>query len=302
MKEPKLMKIGELERLSGVPRHTIHYYLREGLLHSPQKTGKTMAYYDHSHLDRLKQITETKGDTRLPLSYLRKTLEGQDAARGRRGGAASYPPAGEDREINPRERRRQEIKEAAIILYARKGFHRTTISDITRAAGISTGTFYLYFKDKRDLLIETLDDLVRSIVEGNEAIVMQDSDLLRRSIQRARLFSEIYSRYSEIIHQLRAEMTSEESWAREKAIEVQRKMAEPIINEVRAAVEGGLIREVDPELLAFLVMGMVESLALRLTLDDKYTFDQAARFIMDIAVNGVVKDPERLGAGINQPA
>ena len=40
------MRMAELERLSGVPRETIHYYLREGLLPAPSRQGKTQALYD----------------------------------------------------------------------------------------------------------------------------------------------------------------------------------------------------------------------------------------------------------------
>ena len=48
-----LLSIGELERLSGTPRHAIHRYIRSGLLPKPLKTSKTMAYYNEAHLERL---------------------------------------------------------------------------------------------------------------------------------------------------------------------------------------------------------------------------------------------------------
>jgi AcrR family transcriptional regulator len=36
--------------------------------------------------------------------------------------------------------------------FVAKGFHNTKIQDITRRAGVAKGTFYLYFRDKHDLL------------------------------------------------------------------------------------------------------------------------------------------------------
>jgi AcrR family transcriptional regulator len=43
------------------------------------------------------------------------------------------------------------IKRAATELFSRLGFHNTQVMDIVKAVGISAGTFYIYFRDKRDL-------------------------------------------------------------------------------------------------------------------------------------------------------
>jgi AcrR family transcriptional regulator len=51
--------------------------------------------------------------------------------------------------------RRQEtldkIKHAASELFSKLGYHNTQVMDIVKAVGISAGTFYIYFRDKRDL-------------------------------------------------------------------------------------------------------------------------------------------------------
>jgi AcrR family transcriptional regulator len=49
-------------------------------------------------------------------------------------------------------KRKQEIMEHAIKLFEYNGFDNVTISDINKACGIARGTFYIYFKDKKDLL------------------------------------------------------------------------------------------------------------------------------------------------------
>lgn len=51
-----------------------------------------------------------------------------------------------------RERQKQ-ILDAAARLFAEKGFAGATIRDVARAAGVSEGTIYLYFKNKQDLLV-----------------------------------------------------------------------------------------------------------------------------------------------------
>jgi len=48
--------------------------------------------------------------------------------------------------------RRESILDAAEMCFARSGFHRTTMQDICKAAGISPGALYVYFASKEDLI------------------------------------------------------------------------------------------------------------------------------------------------------
>ena len=75
----KRMRIAELSRESGVSRETIHYYLREGLLPKPAKTGKTAAYYDESHLERLRLIRVLRDDKYLPVAVIREIVQSAGA-------------------------------------------------------------------------------------------------------------------------------------------------------------------------------------------------------------------------------
>jgi AcrR family transcriptional regulator len=50
------------------------------------------------------------------------------------------------------EDRREQILEAAIRVFARKGFHQTINSDIAREAGITSGLIYYYFQSKEEML------------------------------------------------------------------------------------------------------------------------------------------------------
>lgn len=54
------------------------------------------------------------------------------------------------------ESRRAALAEAAIRLWAEHGFDATSVAKIAEAAGISKGTFYLYFDGKQALLSEVL--------------------------------------------------------------------------------------------------------------------------------------------------
>ncbi len=53
------------------------------------------------------------------------------------------------------EERRQQILDAAITCFARKGFYQTTMEDIGKEAGVSPGVAYRYFPGK-EAIIETI--------------------------------------------------------------------------------------------------------------------------------------------------
>lgn len=60
---------------------------------------------------------------------------------------------------------REAIELAARKLFAERGFHGTTLSDITSAAGKSPAVFYRYYADKEDLLATLAQSFLHDIVE-----------------------------------------------------------------------------------------------------------------------------------------
>ncbi|OBK14357.1 TetR/AcrR family transcriptional regulator [Mycobacterium asiaticum] len=60
---------------------------------------------------------------------------------------------------------RQAIELAARKLFAERGFHGTTLADITSAAGKSSAVFYRYFTDKEDLLAALAESFLHDVVE-----------------------------------------------------------------------------------------------------------------------------------------
>lgn len=57
------------------------------------------------------------------------------------------------------------IELAARKLFAERGFHGTTVADITSAAGKSSAVFYRYFVDKEDLLVALAESFLHDVVE-----------------------------------------------------------------------------------------------------------------------------------------
>lgn len=59
---------------------------------------------------------------------------------------------------------RSAIEQAARKLFAERGFHGTTLADITSAAGKSPAAFYRYFADKEDLLAALAESFLHDVV------------------------------------------------------------------------------------------------------------------------------------------
>lgn len=72
--------------------------------------------------------------------------------------------------LRDRERNKHEqIIEAAVKVFAKKGFYNAKVSEIAREANVADGTIYLYFKNKDDILIslfeERMENLIRRMQE-----------------------------------------------------------------------------------------------------------------------------------------
>lgn len=65
-----------------------------------------------------------------------------------------------------REQRRKQILDAALEVFAEKGYHGTAVSDLVKAAGVARGTFYLYFDAKEVIFHELLEGLLATFRES----------------------------------------------------------------------------------------------------------------------------------------
>jgi AcrR family transcriptional regulator len=70
---------------------------------------------------------------------------------------------------NLAETRRGQILNAAARVFAEKGYQRATVKEVAALAGVAPGTIYLYFKNKRDLLLAIADQLIGQAWEQTQA-------------------------------------------------------------------------------------------------------------------------------------
>lgn len=69
-----------------------------------------------------------------------------------------------------KKRKETDLFQAAYELFSTKGFNDTSIDDIVKKAGVAKGTFYLYFKDKFDII--------------NKIILKKSSSLIKEALEK----------------------------------------------------------------------------------------------------------------------
>jgi TetR/AcrR family transcriptional regulator, fatty acid metabolism regulator protein len=70
----------------------------------------------------------------------------------------------------------QQIIEAAVRVFARKGYYNSRVSDIAREAGMAAGTIYLYFKTKDDILVTLFRDKMAEFVGALRKAIAEEPD------------------------------------------------------------------------------------------------------------------------------
>ena len=71
------------------------------------------------------------------------------------------------------QQRREQILAAAMVCFARQGYHATSMDDVVRESGLSVGAIYTYFSSKEDLFLALAD-------ARSEQTLAYMNDLFRR--------------------------------------------------------------------------------------------------------------------------
>ena len=56
--------------------------------------------------------------------------------------------------------KRRRILQAAVKVFAQKGYHRAKVASVARRADVADGTIYLYFRNKEDILVSLFDEVM----------------------------------------------------------------------------------------------------------------------------------------------
>lgn len=200
------------------------------------------------------------------------------------------------------EARSRQILDCAKRVFADRGFHAASISDICEAAGIGRGTLYLYFANKRAVLTailrETLDR-VRALMERQSA--EQAPYPPPERVTRAQAIAFTARQLREVLEVAFADGDTLRIVLREAVgldVDVEKLLGEIdatliaiLERDIVVAQRAGYLRELDARAVATMVVGGVEKLALAaLRSDAPVDLDRLAREAASLHGVGTLSD------------
>jgi AcrR family transcriptional regulator len=160
---------------------------------------------------------------------------------------------------------RQRLIEAAEQVFAQVGYHDASIVKITEAAGVAMGTFYLYFRGKKEIFDELLRDLNRRVRHAMSEASSQGGTRLEQELLGFRAFFRFTAEHPALYRVIRqAEFVSPEMLRYHYE-----KLSRGYIEGLQAAAERGEVGEIDAEVSAWALMAAGELIGMRWILWDE---------------------------------
>lgn len=143
------------------------------------------------------------------------------------------------------ERRRRQIADAAVRLFIKKGFHKTTTRQIARAAEISIGSLYEYFNCKEDILY-LVCDFIHSEMEQGVATAMAKATGGRDALAKViREYFLVCHRMSDFILMIYQETQSLPSQWRKRVLENELRITGLLVGVLARLSKSGELQHLD---------------------------------------------------------
>ena len=286
----KWFKIGELERLTGISRRTVHYYLQIGLLHPPEKTGKTMAYYDELHIKKLETISELKKEG-IPLFAIRERISGRPRkkiSQSERISNLNLKKGDKKKEKLPQRiqgrKTRESIIKLAIQIFKEKGYKETKVNDITSRLNIGKGSFYFFFKNKKELFLVCAPGIFEALFSEGWDKIYQEKNPLKRIDLRMETVLPSRREFSAIIKLCKEVLNDDDPKLRDLGNQIILSIRKPIESDIRKCIDMGLIPPVNHKIISLITVIIIENVDFFLSVEK----DFSSSAIQDI-ITGIVK-------------
>lgn len=191
------------------------------------------------------------------------------------------------------QRTRARLVEAAEQVFEEGTYDEASIVEITRRAGVSQGTFYLYFPSKLDIFREVVRDLghqLRSTIAAAVEGATSRADVERRGFEAFFGFVQQHPALYRIIRQ--SEFVDRQTYR-----EHYERLAEGYTRGLAAAARAGEFRSLDPEVLAYCLMGIGELVGARWLLWEDEPPKRIPKKVLDtlteFVLNGALVDEAR---------
>jgi len=182
-----------------------------------------------------------------------------------------------------------QIIDAAIRVFARNGYYNSRVSDIAREAGIASGTIYLYFKTKDEILVRLFREKMAEWVASVRREVAAERDPLAKLRKIVALHFRVLEDNPELAEVLQVELRQGQKFFRgASAHEVSSDFG--VINDVleEAAASGQIRRDLPVKIATKMLFGAMDQLATSWVLGKRaYRLTDAAEPVATIFFQGV---------------
>ena len=183
---------------------------------------------------------------------------------------------------------RDTIIEAAEELFSLRGYHNTQVMDIVKSVGMSAGTFYNYFKDKRDLFAQitkqNFEDFRARIKKVREPVNIWDRKdrIAKLDDTFTEYFDYIDNHRQQFLILLRGSFGVDEEldgnvWKHYSDI------AQDLADDAQKWLNIGIIKGVNAHTLAYAVVGMAMHLGHSYLMEEKFTREEATSTLTSLS-------------------
>ena len=183
------------------------------------------------------------------------------------------------------ERTKYQLLKAGEKLFGEKGFEQTQLTEITSEAGVGLGTFYLYFESKTELLAEIVRHVNHTLRKASR--IYQDGLTDRRAIENVG-FQAFYYLFKNMGPAYRI-VREAEFVERNIGIWYYTRLAEGYTKGLIQGMENQQIRPMDPEVLAYILMGVSHTTGIKwFVLDECKEIDHGSVLtVLELVMHGL---------------
>ena len=177
-------------------------------------------------------------------------------------------------------------------MFARQGYHQSTVSKIAKEAGVADGTIYLYFKNKEDILVHCFSYKTKQVFDGFRAEVDRGENSVAklRNLVRRHLAEFQRDRDMAVVYQVETHQNSRLAEAQIR--EMSKKYTDLVAEIVEQGQQEGTIRkDLYVGLVKRFILGGVDELINTwLHAGGNYDLVSMADPLVDLFVNGIGND------------
>lgn len=183
--------------------------------------------------------------------------------------------------------RRDQLIACAARLFAERGYHPTSVSDIVEAIGVGKGVFYWYFSSKEELLSELLKASNHDLRRRQQQAIGDEPDPVRRielGIRASLAWFHAHRDYFAIIQFAATDETFAPVLRRNREIAI----ADTIRHLKDGIVEGRIVDQ-DPEMLAHSIHGVVAELTRHYLVERGEPVERVADLAVSFCLDGLTR-------------